>query len=143
MKKIFILPLLSLALFSCNMADDKDYESMAKDLCRCFDESLDGISERGENILIESAGNDFNFQEEFDLYQKEDAQGAVNDMLILANLETSLNTCGEKLKKKYENVYSNESEEEVLKRIIDKLNDLDGCEIAKIAMNAAYQEEKN
>lgn len=138
MKKLLILPVLAMALFACNMASDEDYDNMAKDMCDCVDKSLEGMSDRGKQIMTDSDGDDAKIQEGFMSYAMEDSEAASADMNVLAGMAASLQKCGEGLESKYDNVYTTDSEEEREKKLVEAVNRLDGCKITKFAINAAY-----
>jgi len=143
MKKLLILPVLVMALFACNMASEEDYNNMAKDMCDCVEVSLEGMSDRGKQIMKDSDGDDTKMQQDFMTYMLEDSEGANSDMQVLTKMESSLSGCAEKLEKKYDNVYSTESEDEVMKKLIAAVNNLDdGCKITKMLINAGYNAQK-
>lgn len=143
MKKLLILPILAMSLFACNMASQEDYDNMAKDMCGCVEESLEGMSDRGKQIMEDSDGDDVKMQEDFMAYMIEDSEGAEADMMVLEKMQLSLTSCGEKLEKKYDDVYSNESEDEIMKKLVEAVNNLDdGCKITKILINAGYEASK-
>ena len=61
----------------------------------------------------------------------------------MQGMEASLTECGDKLEKKYDNVYSKESEEEVMKKLIDAVEKLDdGCKTSKSLLKAGYEATK-
>lgn len=132
-----------MSLFACNMASQEDYDNMAKDMCGCVEESLEGMSDRGKQIMEDSDGDDVKMQEDFMAYMIEDSEGAEADMMVLGKMRLSLTSCGEKLEKKYDDVYSNESEDEIMKKLVEAVNNLDdGCKITKILINAGYEASK-
>src|SRR5688572_247474 len=58
MKK-FILPLLALtiALGSCNMANDDDYKNLSKDMCDCVNKNSKGLSTGMRDAIIKSSAD--------------------------------------------------------------------------------------
>src|SRR3989344_6011342 len=103
MKKLFYILLapVVLSLGACNMADDSDYENMANDICDCVNKNTDGISDGIETANQEIA--------------MEDPAQAMKDAEEMMGLQANMTKCGEDLEKKYEKVYSSDTEAEVQK----------------------------
>jgi hypothetical protein len=143
MKKLLILPVLAMALFACNIASEEDYDNMAKDMCDCIEGSMEGMSDRGKQIIGDSEGDATKLQEGLLSYMMEDSQAAQADIAVMEVMDAKMEACNDKLEKKYDNVYSSESEDEVLKKLIEAVNKLDdGCKASKALLNAGYEEIK-
>ncbi|MDB2656458.1 hypothetical protein N9Y60_00225 [Crocinitomicaceae bacterium] len=143
MKKLLILPVLAMALFACNMASEEDYNNMAEDMCDCIEGSTKGMSDRGKQILGDSDGDATKLQQDLIAYMTEDPVGSAKDMEVMAAMETDMVECSDKLEKKYDDVYTSESEDEIMKKLMEAVNNLDdGCKISKAILNAGYEEMK-
>ena len=140
MKKLFILPLLGLTLFSC--AGDKDYENMAKDTCDCVNETTKDISERGMSIILGSDGDVSKMQQDLMQYASDDPTAASADATAMTEFGTEFPACMEKLEKKYDNVYSAGSKEDVQNEVLSKLKGLDGCSDAAKLMEIGLKMQK-
>src|SRR3989338_4295504 len=110
MKKLFYILLapVVLSLGACNMADDSDYENMANDICDCVNS--------GKNV--ETAIQEI---------AMEDPAQAMKDAEEMMGLEAGMTKCGEDLEKKYENVYSSDTEAEVQKKLVETLKKNKSC----------------
>lgn len=139
MKKLLILPVLAMALFACNVASDEDYSNMAKDTCDCVNETTKDISDRGMSIIINSDGDVAKMQQDLMEYAMDDPTSAASDGSAMQTFGTEFPACMEKLEKKYENVYSAESEEEVQEKIMEKLRALKNCSNAAKLMEVGLK----
>jgi len=126
MKKLFILPLLSLTLFSC--AGDSDYENMAQDVCDCINKSSNDVSDRGMDIILESGGDQQKIMSGFQEYSTEDMAAAQADMQAFQKFGNDAGTCISNLESKYDDVYTTDNEEEVQNKMLEALKGLDGCD---------------
>ena len=143
MKKLLILPVLAMALFACNMASEEDYNNMAKDTCDCIEGSMEGMSDRAKGIIGDSDGDPTKIQQGFASYMLEDPTAAGEDYKVMAAMESSTSECMEKMEKKYDNIYSADSEEERMEKLMDAVNKLDdGCKVSKVILKMGYEAQK-
>ncbi|GAB5416607.1 MAG: hypothetical protein Crog4KO_34310 [Crocinitomicaceae bacterium] len=128
MKKLFILPALALSLFACNVADDADYKALAKDACDCVNKSTDQLSPEMMQVIVDSEGDETKLQELMAAYASENPMQAMQDAQAMqGSMVTDITTCMEGLEKKYDDVYSTDSEAEIQKKILDELKAMDDC----------------
>ncbi len=119
--------MLAMSLFACNMANDKDYENMAKDTCDCVNESTADISDRAMSIILESNGEAAKIQQDLITYATDDPVNAEKDVEAIQSFGVEFPACMEKLKAKYDDVYSMGTEEEVQEKVLEKLKSLKDC----------------
>src|SRR3989338_5563569 len=105
MKKLFYILLapVVLSLGACNMADDSDYENMANDICDCVNKNTDGISEGMKTAIVDAVNSGKNVETAIQEIAMEDPE------------------------KKYENVYSSDTEAEVQKKLVETLKKNKSC----------------
>ncbi len=129
MKKLFyilIAPVV-LSLGSCNMADDSDYENMATDICDCVNKNTGGISEGMKTAIVDAVNSGKDVETAIQEVAMKDPAQAMKDAEEMMGLEAGMTKCGEDLEKKYENVYSSDSEAEVQKKLVETLKKNKSC----------------
>jgi len=126
MKKLFILPALALSLFACNVADDADYEAVAKDTCDCVNKSTEALSPEMMQVIADSNGDETKLQDLMSKYASENPMQAMQDAQLLQGaFVQDLTECMEGVEKKYDDLYANEEEAE--KNIMAALEKMDDC----------------
>ena len=142
MKRLLVLPALLFVVGACNIADDTDYEAVAKDTCQCVKDATDNLSPEAKDLIIGSNGDLEKFKSDFETYATEDPMKAMNDAMEMQKLaEPEFQTCIDGLKTKYDDVYSTDSEEEVQKKILEVLEDMDGCDITVAVFKIGIAEQ--
>jgi hypothetical protein len=141
MKKLLFIPVVLLGLSACNMASQDDYDAMASDMCGCFDEVKSELSEDAQNVIIDATNSGKDLEEAFAEYAEEKPMEALKDQMAIMKLgDASVMDCLDGLEKKYDDVYTSESETEIQDRIIKSLESMEGCEltlaIAKLGLAA-------
>lgn len=129
MKKLFyilIAPVV-LSLGACNMADDSDYENMATDICDCVNKNTGGISEGMKTAIVDAVNSGKDVETAIQEVAMKDPAQAMKDAEEMMGLEAGMTKCGEDLEKKYENVYSSDSEAEVQKKLVETLKKNKSC----------------
>lgn len=135
MNKIVLFSAIALVFASCNMASDADYKNMASDMCDCFNGVQKDLSPKAQSIIIESAGDEEKLTAAFEEYATEDPTAAMDDAVVLQGLENGeAIDCINKLEKKYDKVYSLDSEEEVQAKVAKVLEGMKGCEFTLAIM---------
>lgn len=142
MKKLLYVLLCPVVLTaaSCNMADEADYESMATDICDCVNKNTTGISEGMKNTFIDAMKNDKDFQAAVTEYVMKNPEVGMKDAEAMTQLESGMESCMNDLEKKYDDVYSNESEEEVQKKLVAKLEANKDCAFTYAIVKLGMQE---
>lgn len=135
MKTTFLLSSLLLILFSCNFSTDEDFKAIAKDTCDCMSMFTDELSDEMKTILIETEGNEAAFDEAFDKYLEEKPMEGMKDAVALSGADSpEIMECIQKMEKKYENVYTTLSENEILEKVLAELEKMDGCDATAAIM---------
>jgi hypothetical protein len=129
MKKLFyvLLAPVVLSLGACNMADDADYENMANDICDCVNKNTDGISEGMKTAIVDAVNSGKDVETAIQEIAMKDPAQAMKDAEQMMNLDAGMTKCGEDLEKKYENVYSSDTEAEVQKKLVETLKKNKSC----------------
>lgn len=128
MKSLLFITTLLVGLSACNMADDGDYEGMASDMCGCFNDATAGLSDEARKIVEDAGKNDENAQDALMGYIENNPIEGMKDIEVLAGLEESdFMACLSELEKKYDDVYTTETEAEVQDKLIEVMKDVDGC----------------
>lgn len=141
MKTTLLFTSLTLILFSCNLSSDQDFKDVAKDTCDCMALFTDNLSDEMRQILIDSDGDEASFDAAFTEYMTESPMEGLKDAEALTQAESpEVLGCLEKLEKKYDHVYTTLSEAQVVQKVIEELDKMDGCKetvsIMKMGVNA-------
>lgn len=129
MKKLLYLALpVALGLGACNMAGDDDYENMANDICDCMNKNTEAVSDDMKQAIIDAVDSGKDAEQAMQEIAMKDPAQAMKDGQAMMDAGPKVETCVTDLEKKYENVYSNESETEVEKRLLETLKKNKSCE---------------
>jgi len=142
MKKLFYVLLcpIVLSLASCNIADDKDYENMAADFCGCVNKNTTGVSD-GMKKAIEKAVNDGkDLETAMTEHMSKDLTQGMKDAQAMTQLQVGIESCMNDLEKKYKNVYSSDTEEEVQNKLIKTLEASKDCGFTYAIFKLGQQE---
>ncbi|MDG1331404.1 MAG: hypothetical protein P8P74_03695 [Crocinitomicaceae bacterium] len=135
MKTTLLLSSLLLILFSCNLSTDQDFKDIAKDTCDCMSMFTDELSDEMKTILIETEGDEAAFDEAFTKYVDEYPAEGMKDALALSGADSpEIMECIEGLEKKYDNVYTTLSENEILEKVLAELDKMDDCGVTAAIM---------
>lgn len=124
---VFLLPVL--VLVSCNRADDADYESMATDICDCVNKNSETISAGMKQAFIDAATNGKDSQAAVVEYALKNPETGAKDAEAMPQVQSGVESCLNDLRKKYDGVYANESEDEAQRKLLEKL-DAKNCDFA-------------
>jgi len=143
MKTIVFLTALSLILFSCNNVSDQDFKDVSKDMCDCMSIFTDELSPEMRQIMVDTDGDEAKFQEALMEYMTENPAEGMKDAQALTKAESpEVINCIEGLEKKYENLYTTMSEDEVVAKVIDELDGMDGCDVTVSVMKMGVNAQK-
>lgn len=144
MKKLLLLLAVSSAVLvtSCNMASDADYDAMASDMCDCVNKSSDGISDEMKNAIIQSEKDGTSMEKAMTAVMMKDLEKGMADAQAMQELGTEMQSCSKDLEKKYDQVYTSESEEQVIEKILKALKAKKGCEFTYAIMKMGANEMK-
>jgi hypothetical protein len=144
MKKLLLLLTVSSAVLvtSCNMASDADYDAMATDMCDCVNKSSDGISDNMKDAIIKSEKDGTDMQAAMTEVMMKDLKTGMADAQAMIDLGKDMETCSKDLEKKYDKVYTSESEDEVIDKILTTLKAKKGCEFTYALMKMGAKEMK-
>jgi uncharacterized protein YifE (UPF0438 family) len=109
------------------MADEADYENMATDICDCVNKNTTDISDGMKNTFTDAMKNGKDFQAAVTEYVMKNPEVGMKDAEAMTKLESGMQSCMNDLEKKYDDVYSNETEEEVQKKLVAKLEANKDC----------------
>lgn len=115
-------------LVSCSIARESDYENAANDLCNCINKNSDGISESTKSSIISLSKSDGSMEDVFAKMTINDPELIIKDGEALMQLGVKIEGCGKEIEKKYDNIYTNESDEEIQKRFLEILGENGNCE---------------
>lgn len=144
MKKLFLLLSLSSAVLvtSCNMASEADYNAMAKDMCDCVTKSSSGISDEMKNALVKSEKDGTDMQQAMTEVMMKDMEKGMADAQAMIDLGQEMETCSKDLEKKYNEVYTTESQDVVIEKVLTALKAQKGCEFTYALMKMGAKEMK-
>lgn len=137
MKNILLIPVLALALVACNFASDEDYANLAQDTCDCLNQSTQGLSERARQLFIDAGGDVAQIEKGFKEYTEADPLAAMADAKVIQSLEESeLKECLASVETKYDHLYSSESQDVIIEKILKYLDESDDCKFSASVMRA-------
>lgn len=144
MKKLILLLSISSAVLvtSCNMASDADYDAMAKDMCDCVTKSSAGISDEMKNALVKSEKDGTDMQQAMTEVMMKDMEKGMADAQAMMDLGKEMETCTKDLEKKYDKVYTTESQDVVIEKVLAALKGQKGCEFTYALMKMGANEMK-
>ena len=141
MKKLILsLLVLTLALGSCNMANDDDYKNLAKDLCDCVNKNSKDISPKMREAIIMSAENGKDFEKVLTEAITEDPAGGMKDYNAVMALMKSMGTCVKDLEKKYKDIYTADTEDEMQKKLMDVFKAEKNCDLTYAIMKKGLEQ---
>jgi len=126
---------LSTLLISCETTTEQDYENISRDMCNCMSTFTKDLSETMTNIIIEADGDQAVLQTKMMEYMGSNLEEGMKDVEILSKAESpEIVQCIEGLQKKYDHLYTNLSEEEILDKMSETLGKTEGCEVTLALM---------
>lgn len=141
MKITLLISTLLLILFACNMSSDEDFKAIAKDTCDCINVFTSKLSPEMMEIIESSNGDESKLEAAMMDYMTKDPVQGMKDVQVLQGGENmqEMTACMEGIEKKYDNVYTTLSEDEILSKIIEQLKTMDDCKstIAILKMGMA------
>ena len=130
MKTLLFITTILIGLSGCNRADDADYTEIADEMCGCFNEATAGLSEEGRNVIIKAGKSDIDFEIALTEYAQEEPVKGMQDNLVLMHLgEQAFVDCMSDIQTKYDEVYTTDSEDEVLQKVIKIMQKNKGCDL--------------
>lgn len=142
-KLLYVLCPVVLALGACNMADDKDFDNMAADVCGCVNSNTGELSEGMKKTIIDADKSGQDLQEAVMAYAMKNPEQGMKDAEAMTNLEKGMEGCMKDLEKKYDNVYSADSEEEIQKKLVEKLAANKDCAFTYAIVKMGLEIQKN
>jgi len=144
MKKLLLILTVTSAVLvtSCNMANDADYDAMATDMCDCVNKSSGGISDNMKDAIVKSEKDGTDMQAAMTEVMMKDMKTGMADAQAMIDLGKDMEDCSKDLEKKYDKVYTSESESEVIEKILTTLKAKKGCEFTYALMKMGAKEMK-
>ena len=142
MKKLLLLPALLITLIACNNASEEDFKNIAKDTCDCVNLVAKDLSPGMTKLIIDADGDQTKLEAGMMDLMLEDQETTMNDVNILQGKAIQdMETCMAKLEKKYDDVYTQLSETEILDKLMVELEKMSDCKssVAIIKMGMAAQ----
>lgn len=143
MKTFFLILLSSIVFTSCqDIADEQDYVNASNDMCDCVKKSTNMVSDECKSAMIEGVKSGKSMDEVMASIVKDNPEQLLKDASILMEAGPKIEKCMKSLEKKYENIYSKESETEILERMIKTLEKNKSCEWTYSLIKIGMQAEK-
>ena len=143
MKTFFLVLLSSIVFTSCqDIADEQDYVNASNDMCDCVNKSTNMVSDECKSAMIEGVKSGKSMDEVMASIVKDNPEQLLKDASILMEAGPKIEKCMKSLEKKYENIYSKESETEILERMIKTLEKNKSCEWTYSLIKIGMQAEK-
>ena len=140
MKNLLFISALLFGLSACDMADDGDYTDMATDMCGCFNDATEGLSDGGRKAIISGGGDATEMQAALVEYGQEHSAEAMQDAQVLMDLQgPDVMDCVTKLEDKYGDLYSTDSDEEKQEKLLDAMKKIKICDLTYALTKAGMQ----
>jgi hypothetical protein len=135
MTNLLFITILLIGLLGCNLADDADYIEISDEMCGCFNEATAGLSEEGRDVIIEAGKNDVNFEIALTEYAQNEPVKGMQDNLVLMNLgNQGFMDCMTDIEEKYDEVYTTDSEGEILQKVMKIMQKNESCDLTYAIM---------
>ncbi|MDB2656459.1 hypothetical protein N9Y60_00230 [Crocinitomicaceae bacterium] len=133
MKNLLLIPIFLIATVYTFAAEapkgDDPYEEAAKQMCDCVNQSLGLLSERMVNAIVDADGDDAILEAELEKYAEENLDGMIADLEMLeGSMLDDMTNCFDRVAGNFEDVYTDDSDEEVEAKIIETMASQEGCE---------------
>ena len=125
----------SILVSSCNnMAGDDDYSNAAADICDCVNKATQNLSPEFKRLMENPTD-----QEAITKWAEENPGEALESLASVGEMQTNIESCMKNLETKYKDLYTNDSEKEVLNKLMDKLKENSSCRFTYKVMQNARQ----
>lgn len=138
--KIYLIG-FGVAMLSCNVASEADYNAMADDMCGCFNEATKGVSPEFKNAIIKADKENKDLEVIMTEMAETNPEQLLKDAAAFEKATANFEECGTKLEKKYDAVYTTESESEIQSHIVKVLQKRAGCELTVALVNMGLKAE--
>ena len=130
-----LLVLISLGCGSVKNGKEDDFGSLAKDSCKCVNKSLKDLSPEMIEVIEGSYGNEAKLQELMTEYAMSNPTQAMEDAKKMqGSMVDDITNCMGKLQNKYDDMYTELSEREVQKRLLEELRKHGDCKATYVFM---------
>ncbi|MFM7725983.1 MAG: hypothetical protein ACKO7B_04725, partial [Flavobacteriales bacterium] len=129
------------SLASCNVADKDDYARVAEDICGCVNSKSEDISQGMKTAVIDAVENNQEIEASIDAFAEENPDQALKDGLAMMELGERIEGCIADLETKYKDLYSNESDEEIERRLLEALRKNKECKWTHALIKSEMQAE--
>ncbi len=122
------LIVFTLLIGRITFAQQVNYEALSKDICGCFNNELKSLSNDMKQVIIVSGEDPETFSSNIETYAQENPEQALADAMILTNID-NVDKCSKKIKRKYKDAYTNQSEAEVTEILMNSMATIDECQL--------------
>ena len=137
---LLISAITTLILFSCqNIASEKDYKNVTKDVCQCITKVTDKISPQLLNIIALSSSDEKAAEAAMAQYMEDDPMNALTEIMVIDSLGKSMESCISDLEKKYGDLYSLENDKEIQNKVLEIMKNDKSCSTAYGLMKLGFK----
>lgn len=136
MKKL-IYPIACLALVavsSCNMAGNDDYENLSNDMCACVNDASAGVSDEMKNTIVNAEKNGQDIQTAIGEMAAKNPEKAMADGTKMMEIGPKIEKCAKDLEVKYKDIYTTDNEKQVQEKLLETFKGNKGCEFTYALM---------
>jgi hypothetical protein len=128
MKKLLILPLLALTLFSCGSDSEEDFKALSQDACDCVNESTKELSPEMIKVLADSEGDQAKMEKLMGDYAEANPMQAMQDATLMqGEMINNMTTCLDGVQKKYADSFDGMTDKEVQEKMMEQLKGMEDC----------------
>lgn len=136
-----ILPFVSMLMFAItqpgcqNMADKDDYQAAASDMCNCVNLATKDLSPELKKIIANNPKDEKALED----YFERNPEQALTAMTTLLSIEEEMKPCIKDLEVKYKDIYTNDSEAEVMRKVMNVLKSEPDCKFSYALIQAGLE----
>jgi hypothetical protein len=140
MKKVILFTAGLALLSACNLAGDKDYKMIAKDLCDCSNKSSSLVSPKMQKAIITASKNGGNIEAAMQKMAEEDPTALLADTEGLMKYAADFEKCTNDLEKKYDDLKTMDEDKEIQDKFIKAFEESSNCELTTAMMKIGLRE---
>lgn len=140
-KYVYVTLIAGFTIGSCNLADKDDYANVAEDMCSCLNSKSEDISQGMKTAIIDAVEKNQTIEHAMEAYALQNPDSMENDIIAMAQLGESFEACGVDLEVKYKDLYTNDSDKEIQRRLLEALNKNQKCKWTAAITKAGMQDQ--
>jgi len=140
---LFLLFLTTTAVHAqSDSLTDQAYQDMASKICTCVNANSKTVPVKLKAVIADAVNDGTDLGQAFVKYVEDNPKTGSNDLETLVKLSDAVTLCTEKLTEIYENAGSEDMQEMIVQKLVEKMVLEKGCSFAYSLVFLGMQEEK-